>query len=100
MKNRKYICPICGYPDLGDSPLSKVEDNKRVHSYKEGAPTYVICRCCGTQFGYDDDELSWEELRKKWIKNGAKWFREDKKPKNWDLNKQLANLKRIKESDD
>jgi len=83
MQNKKYICPVCGYPELEEAPLLRIENNKRIYSYNLGAPTFVICICCGTEFGYDDDELSWKELRDKWVKNGAKWFNENKKPVDW-----------------
>jgi hypothetical protein len=35
---------------------------------------YNICECCGTEFGNDDSLYSHEELRARWIENGANWF--------------------------
>jgi hypothetical protein len=35
---------------------------------------YNICPCCGTEFGNDDIEYSFEQLRYQWIANGARWF--------------------------
>jgi hypothetical protein len=35
---------------------------------------YNICECCGTEFGNDDEVYSHEELRNRWIENGANWF--------------------------
>lgn len=52
-----YICPVCGYDRLDEPPAD-----------------YSICSSCGTEFGYDDFALSHEELRKRWIANGAKWW--------------------------
>jgi len=54
-----------------------------------------ICSSCGYQFGYDDDseEISHEEWRQKWIKNGMKWWsRGVEQPKEWDAKKQLQNI--------
>jgi hypothetical protein len=53
----KYTCPICGYTELSWPPR---ED--------------MICPCCGTHFGLDDDEASHDELRSRWIQAGAQWF--------------------------
>ena len=35
---------------------------------------YDICSRCGTEFGYDDDLKSHEQLRREWINNGCKTF--------------------------
>ncbi|MBD3249183.1 hypothetical protein GF336_04000 [Candidatus Woesearchaeota archaeon] len=99
MNNKKYICPVCGYPELDEAPLIRREDNKNIYSYEKGAPTFVICPCCGTEFGFDDHDSAWEKLRKKWIENGAKWFDEIKKPKEWDFKEQLSNIEKINESE-
>lgn len=96
----KYICPICGYSELDEAPLNYIKDGFRYYSYVNGAPTYEICPCCGTEFGYGDYEKSWEELRKIWIKKGMKWHSKYKNtPKNWDPKKQLKNLKKIPKKD-
>jgi len=68
-----FICPVCGYSKLDTAPLVYKTNNKTHYSYTNGAPTFTICSCCGTEFGYDDDECSWEDLRAKWIKKGAIW---------------------------
>ncbi|MGG3625536.1 hypothetical protein ABES25_18515 [Bacillus gobiensis] len=83
-KKRFYVCSICGYNCL-PGPLYD----------KEGVPDVsLICACCGFQPGYDDEELGYtlESYRAEWIQNGAEWFREKEKPKQWDLNKQLENI--------
>ncbi len=48
------LCPVCGY-DLGE-PMG------------DG----LICRCCGTQFGYQDSSRSHAELRAEWLAAGAR----------------------------
>ncbi len=70
----KYQCPVCGYPDLDDEPVN-----------------HEICRCCGTQFGYDDYLRSHEELRREWVANGANWFLAGYEPQGWDPYDQLYN---------
>jgi len=71
--NKKYICPICGYPNLDEPP--KGED---------GEDSYEICPSCGVEFGCDDFEKTYKELRDEWLKNGAKWQSGVvEKPKDW-----------------
>lgn len=53
-----YQCPVCQYPKLKELP-----DNN-----------YGICPQCGTEFGYDDDGKTHEELRSEWIAGGSKWW--------------------------
>ena len=47
-------------------------------------PTYNICACCGTEFGYDDATRS-AVIRKRaaWQADGAVWFVPQEKPDNW-----------------
>lgn len=71
----KYVCPVCGYPNLESEPAN-----------------HEICPSCGTQFGYDDYLRSYESLRNEWFAKGAKWFLEGYKPKNWNPYLQLLNL--------
>lgn len=67
-----YTCPVCGYPNLDDAPVN-----------------HEICRCCGTQFGYDDCQRSHEDIRKEWIANGAGWFLKGYEPSEWSAEMQL-----------
>jgi len=52
-----YTCPVCYYTRMPDPPQD-----------------YNICPCCGTEFGSDDENASWEDLRLQWIGRGAPWF--------------------------
>jgi len=45
-----------------------------------------ICDCCGAEVGVDDDH----NYLQSWMKNGARWFRPDEKPADWDIRKQLS----------
>jgi len=82
--NDKYMCPVCGFKGLDEPPYN---DNKEA--------SFEICPCCGFEFGFDNQGTSdkYSNFRLNWIKNGANWFLPDRKPKDWDLNKQLENLK-------
>jgi len=83
-KKKFYVCSVCGFDRLR-GPLYN----------KDGLPDIsLICACCGFHPGYDDDELgySFETYRNEWIQSGMEWLREEEKPTNWDLNKQLSNI--------
>ncbi|MFC1709136.1 hypothetical protein ACFL2J_03640 [Candidatus Omnitrophota bacterium] len=84
--NEKYICPICGFNGLKESPYSKANE-----------PSYEICPCCGFEFGFDRGESvkEYQSFRRKWIEGGANWLVLDRKPEDWDLNRQLDNIKNI-----
>jgi hypothetical protein len=70
----KYRCPVCGYDALSDPPRD-----------------YMVCPCCGTEFGYHDLVHSWEDLRSRWLAKGAPWFSKHlTAPTGWDPNVQLA----------
>lgn len=60
-----FRCPVCFFTAMPYPP----ED-------------YNICPCCGTEFGNDDAEYSLEQLRNRWIANGAHWFYEQP-PARW-----------------
>jgi hypothetical protein len=67
-----YKCPVCFY-DKMETP----------------ARDYNICVCCGTEFGNDDCDHSYEELRESWIAQGAKWFFREP-PLGWNRWSQLS----------
>ncbi len=79
---QKFICNICGYPDLDEPPYDET-----------GAPSFEICPCCGGEFGYHDaTPEAKENYRKDWVQNGARWFTPDLKPAIWSLRDQLLNI--------
>lgn len=53
----RHHCPTCGFARLPYPPRD-----------------YHICPCCGTEFGADDAEYSYKQLREMWIAGGANWF--------------------------
>jgi len=79
-----FICRVCGYNSL-DYP--QYLDN--------GEPSFCICDCCGFESGYDDLDqgFSFDEYRDNWLKKGARWFNESKKPHDWNVSEQLKNIK-------
>ncbi|THF66294.1 hypothetical protein E6C76_05480 [Pseudothauera nasutitermitis] len=77
--SESYVCPVCGYPCLDEAAYDDF-----------GCPSYNICPCCGTEFGYDDSVVAHADLRKKWISNGMQWWsRNQIKSNGWDPIKQL-----------
>jgi hypothetical protein len=62
-----YTCPVCFYSNLNFIPFVK---------------DYGICPSCGTEFGYDDIELTHEQLREAWINKGCKWWSKNTLDKN------------------
>jgi len=79
--SQKHVCPVCGFNELKE-PVFGVNQE----------PSFEICPCCGFEFGFDDRD-SYDDFRRSWIEAGAEWFVLELKPKNWDYNKQLKNLK-------
>lgn len=84
MTNRNFfLCKVCGYDNSPFMPWG--EDGK--------IPSYSICPCCGVEFGYEDTTIkSIENYRKKWILNGAPWFKGEDRPPNWSVENQLYNI--------
>lgn len=83
MSEKHYICPVCGFNDLEESPFDQ-----------QGTPSYEICSCCGFEFGFDgaNNQIVFTDFRHRWIKNGTQWFIPKLKPKGWDFKSQLSNL--------
>jgi hypothetical protein len=78
-----YVCPVCGFPGL-DHPAWDPQT---------GEASFTICPCCGCEFGYDDATTSSRDaFRRRWLKAGAPWFSPERKPVNWNLPEQLANV--------
>ena len=77
----KYICPVCGYPELTEPPRNE-----------NGNPPFEMCDCCGVEFGYEDCSIdSIIQYRTEWIKNGCNWFAVEK-PLDWLFEEQLGKL--------
>lgn len=77
--DQKFTCLVCGYPDMED-PVSGDND----------FPTFAICPSCGTEFGLDDANKSYAELRAVWIRNGMSWWSKSRaEPEGWDPSEQL-----------
>ena len=74
------ICPVCGYPHLSE-PAYDVQK----------CALFEICPSCGTEFGNDDWQVTFRELRRKWIESGMGWWSKSGPPPGWDPSKQLRN---------
>jgi hypothetical protein len=71
-----YTCPVCGFDNLDEAP-----------------ERYAICPCCGVEFGNDDEMHSHEDLRRKWVTGGMKWWStSDRPPATWNPDLQLRSL--------
>jgi hypothetical protein len=53
----RYTCPVCAFGNLPYPPKD-----------------YHICPCCSTEFGNDDAEFTYAQLREMWIAGMARWF--------------------------
>lgn len=81
---QRYVCPVCGYPELEESPRSA-----------SGGGSYEICPACGFQFGVTDDDrgISCAEWRARWVAEGMSWDRGGSAPPSgWDPVAQLKNI--------
>jgi len=86
MMGDRYLCPVCGYPDLYDPP------------WTNDSASYEICPSCGTQFGYDDfadgdageREVVYRDRRRAWRAAGCPWFSTNRlPPAAWNPEQQL-----------
>ncbi len=80
---KSRTCPVCGYPDLAEPPRSPT-----------GGASYEICPSCGFQFGVtdDDDGISYDEWRRRWVAEGMPWSSSQSEPAGWDPAEQLARV--------
>lgn len=77
------ICKVCGF--IFDEFYPWGEDGK--------SPSFDICSCCGTEFGYHDFTIKGiKAQRERWKLNGYKWKYEEDKPIGWNLEKQLVQI--------
>jgi hypothetical protein len=84
LNNELYACRVCG---LHQDEAPWGEDGS--------LPSFNICDCCGTEFGYHDATLSAiQKSREKWFGNGAKWVEPKAQPKTWILEEQLQQIPR------
>ncbi|MDP1608651.1 MAG: hypothetical protein Q8L98_05000 [Chlamydiales bacterium] len=75
-------CRVCGY--IQDEPPWG-EDGQ--------CPNYIICACCGVEFGYGDCSLeAIKSSRKRWFSKGANWKYPKEKPENWSLEEHLKDI--------
>jgi hypothetical protein len=77
----KYVCPVCGWPELAEAPRDE-----------SGAASFEICPCCGFEFGFDDDDqgTTYEVARARWVGEGTKWWSASRPaPADWKAVEQL-----------
>jgi hypothetical protein len=80
----KLACRVCG----------KIQDD-RPWGEDGQCPTYDICDCCGTEFGYGDCTLkAIRASRERWLAKDAVWKHQEEKPANWSLEEQMRNIPR------
>jgi len=80
--NLRFSCPVCGFDRLTAPPYDEFN-----------CATFEICPSCGTEFGYDDANVSVAILRQNWIEKGMPWFSQNTpKPMDWDPFDQLKNV--------
>jgi hypothetical protein len=82
----RFLCPVCGYPDLSESP------------WMNESASDEICPSCGTHFGYDDvaggdaakREQVYRRRRSEWRSAGCPWFSVGTRPPSgWNPETQL-----------
>jgi hypothetical protein len=75
-------CRVCGL--LQENPPWGWDGN---------TPTFEICDCCGTEFGYEDATLvGVAQKRETWLTDPGTWHRPAAKPTAWDPEEQLSHL--------
>lgn len=92
MSDDEHKCPVCGW---------QLHEEAWAYHAPSGTwnPSWEICACCGTEFGYQDNvpgddpsELSTEHrsIRNQWISDGSKWHSTvTQPPAGWDPVAQL-----------
>lgn len=56
-------------------------------------PSWGICSCCGTEFGYEDCQLSAiKNARSAWVGRNYDWFEPKEKPQDWCSDEQMKNI--------
>jgi hypothetical protein len=73
-------CRVCG---LAQASPPWGEDGQ--------TPLFEHCPCCGVEWGYQDaTPLGARRFRESWIRKGARWDRPDLRPRDWNLQQQIA----------
>lgn len=73
-----HHCRVCGLYHA-EPPWGKAGNS----------PTFVICDCCGVEFGYEDcTPQATINYRNAWLASGAKW-QLGPRPVDWNLEDQL-----------
>lgn len=88
MKTIGYTCASCGYRNL-----------KLPQRSPSGGASYEICPACGFESGFTDDDqnISFEQWREKWVAEGCRWFSSSiSRPKLWNPLKDIHSLMRRK----
>lgn len=81
--NHLSLCKVCGANLFPFYPWGM--DGK--------SPTYDICPCCNTEFGYEDSsDAGILNARKAWIDSGMLWLDPSTKPNNWRALEQIETL--------
>ncbi len=81
-EDEKYRCRICG-----------LKQNTPPWGENCETPTFNICACCGTEFGYEDNNTSAiKKNRNRWLANEANWFDPDERPEDWSVEEQLEKI--------
>lgn len=88
-EDEKHRCRVCGLW-REDPPWG--EDCR--------TPKFRICSCCGTEFGYQDCQMSAiKRQRKRWL-NGeldyvdeeTNWFVPEERPEDWSVEEQIGKV--------
>ena len=80
---RQHKCHVCGvdlgsFAPWGDDGMS---------------PSFVICDCCGVEYGYEDCRASGViAARERWVTGGFQWHYPKLRPVDWVAADQLANI--------
>lgn len=82
-----HTCIACGWKGLEEEPIFPFSSHE-------------ICSCCGFEYGLDiQDESDASVVRRDWLQEGAPWFDDEndiepRKPKDWDIDRAKAQIKR------
>jgi hypothetical protein len=82
--SERYVCPVCGFPELDEPPYIDSRNG-----------SFEICASCGFEFGVsdDDEDYTFESWRAEWIARGMPWNSVGRpQPAGWDPQAQLTTL--------